>query len=324
MPTNKDAKPRKYATEWGLAITVFVELLGRQRELMDLSVNNLNRPCNLYIISRQPKITIDPSTVKLEENASLTFRIQYQDSHAEYPVTIPIGTDSRPLRWESRWPYEEFAIYDSDGDVFLKGVTALLLNELLSQVPNSPLKQEVLYIGQAFGKHGERSAFDRLKGHETLQHIYAHNRPDSEIWIGLCSISDVHLMSEISPRTPTQTSDEDDDRHTLELIQRVERGEFREKEAVALAEAGMIRYFQPEYNVNFKNNFPDRRHVSMQSCYGLDLNELVVELQAQDVYARYHTKSTLPGRVHFMRFPLHSVDNRPQMLELVKDLKPLW
>lgn len=40
---------------------------------------------------------------------------------------------------------------------------------------------EVLYIGQAYGRNGERNALDRLRRHETLQRIALEGIPNGYI-----------------------------------------------------------------------------------------------------------------------------------------------
>jgi hypothetical protein len=45
---------------------------------------------------------------------------------------------------------------------------------------------EVVYVGQAFGSEGNRTAYDRLKNHETLFEVYSdiiHKNPALEPWV---------------------------------------------------------------------------------------------------------------------------------------------
>ncbi len=56
----------------------------------------------------------------------------------------------------------------------------------------------VLYIGQAYGKEGSRTAFDRLEAHPTLQKIlteYRGEHPDKHIYILLLEMTTRLAMS---------------------------------------------------------------------------------------------------------------------------------
>ena len=50
-----------------------------------------------------------------------------------------------------------------------------------------------------------------------------------------------------------------------------------ERKAVALAEAGLIRGWQPKYNDRMKYNFPARKQISLETAQDLDLHNLVIE-----------------------------------------------
>src|SRR5689334_11564406 len=90
------------------------------------------RPCNIYIISRQPKISIAPESVKLDEEFSATFRIQNEDSYTEIDVTAPALPGFNGSKWISKWPHEEFQVVDKSGHVIFAGIAALLLTALRS------------------------------------------------------------------------------------------------------------------------------------------------------------------------------------------------
>ena len=69
--------------------------------------------------------------------------------------------------------------------------------EIDNNVETDLLEYEILYIGQAYGKDGKRTALDRLASHETVQKIYTHsltNNPDCDIWILLTTFSQVSLL----------------------------------------------------------------------------------------------------------------------------------
>ncbi|MFG2045335.1 hypothetical protein [Dactylosporangium sp. NPDC048998] len=233
-------------------------------------------------------------------------RIQRQASFEEIPFSVPTARLGHgPFRYEATWPFEEYTIRNQDGSAIASGVVALAAVAFgLTSYRRVPL--EVLYIGQAFGKKGERTAFERLKSHSTLQRIYSENKPDTEIWLTLCKVSDLNLFMEFNPQIPSRTDDSEDDAHRDQVLRRLQTAGFEEREAVAIGEAGLIRYFQPEYNEIFKNNYPDPKHVHISTCYDLGLALIGVELQLQEIGNAFYSHAA-PKRstLHFARYPLH-------------------
>jgi hypothetical protein len=182
---------------------------------------------------------------------------------------------------------------------------------------------EVLYVGQAFGKGGERTAFDRLKSHSTLQRIYAENRPDFDIWLTLCDIPDVTLLQDIDPKVSAEVTGDDDLAHATDVIKRAHDPRFVYRGALTMAEAGLIRYFMPHYNVMYKNSYPDSEHVHLSEAYGLDLVELIVEFHGFSVSMSYGTERQPPSPFHLARFPLREAGGLVALLmEDVSRLPP--
>ncbi|MEU8340047.1 hypothetical protein [Micromonospora tulbaghiae] len=295
---------RRFFTELGINVTVLDQYMGRQRELQ----NEKSFPvtCNLYIVTRRPRMSIDPGSVGFYAGQMTgILRIQRGGQFEEVPFSIPTRKlGSGPFRFESEWPFEEYRILSAKGEV-AGGVVALAAVEfgmiLARRVPH-----EVLYVGQAFGKAGERTAFDRLKSHSTLQRIYAENTPDNEIWLHLCRVSDINLLMEFNPQIPSREPDEEDDEHRNRVLRRIHSNGFAEKEAVSIGEAGLIRYFQPEYNEKFRDNYPDPKHVHIGTCYDLDLATIVVELQGQETRSFFRSPAVKRASpLHICRYPLY-------------------
>ncbi|GAA1867296.1 hypothetical protein [Asanoa iriomotensis] len=251
-------------------------------------------------------MSIDPSSIHLIDGwFTGILRIARQDEFDEVPFSMSTRSLGRgPFTYESDWPHEEFSILDGDG-VACGGVVALAAPQF-GMIPARRIPHEVLYVGQAFGKKGERTAFDRLRSHSTLQKIYAEKSPDKEIWLHLCKVSDINLMMEFNPQIPTQTTDEEDEEHRNRALRRIHSAGFAQQEAIAIGEAGLIRYFQPKYNEKLRNNYPDPKHVHISTCYDLDLATIVVELQGQETRSFFYSPvAEKPGALHICRYPLY-------------------
>jgi hypothetical protein len=317
-----EEKSRKYITEWTIGITVSAMLVGRPQDFRSMKMPATEFPCHLYLVSRRPRMSIHPSSVVITDNEiSATLRLQRQGNFDEFSIRASSRLGPGPLSWHSEWPYEEFAIRDSQGRDVSKGVVALL-NAWLPDWPAVANEHQVVYIGQAFGQAGERTAWDRLKSHETVQRILAETAPDMQVWLTYAAVTDENLFSEIDPRYPTLMSSAEDDDHTALVFSAVRDGSFREKESVALAEAGLIRFFQPYYNDRMKYAFPARKQVSLESVRGLDFHGLMVEFQSDAIDAKYASEVQDHRWVHFAGYEIHVDKNRAGTITLAATRRP--
>ena len=306
---------RKYTTEWTLVLTVNTVVLGRQQDLAQATLPD-KPACHLYLVTRRPRVSIVPDTVVFSnEQVSGTVRLQRGGEYEQFEFTSshPFGAGSS---WHSEWPYEEFHIKDSGDAVVLKGTDALLDRMIDDGWPRDARLHEVVYVGQAYGQDGERTAWDRLKRHETVQRILAETPPDQQVWLSLAAITDVNLASEILPNVPTLKSASEDSEHSVAIMRAIRDGQFVDKTAVALAEAGLIRYFQPKYNDRLKYNFPDRKQVPLDAARALDLHGLVVELNGEGVGGVYGSPRVSQKLLHFAGFEVHLDDSRAITLAL--------
>lgn len=251
-------------------------------------------------------MTADPASAQIDgEFISGTIRIHHADQFNEYEFRSrhPFGNN---CTIRSPWPHDEFQVLSADGQLRGGGVVANL--GLTSELP-LPLEANdfhVLYVGQAYGAEGERTAPDRLNSHSTFQRILADCPRDQQIWWMVASISDEQYFIEMAPPShPSSTTDEEDRAHIKLVTETIDNPSFRESEAVSLAEAALIRYFQPQYNEIFKNEFPGRRHKMLDSLRRLDLLALLVELQAQDIPVRLGSERVASDVYHVATFYIH-------------------
>lgn len=220
------------------------------------------------------------------------------------------------LRWESSYPYEDYAIVESSSNSVIHSASIHEAVAHASEDADEWCEHSVLYIGQAFGREGERQAFDRLRSHSTLQRIYSERRPDREVWLALCAITDVAIISVAHPRDTGVVRGDEDRAHIRRVYERINNPRFYGKEGVALAEAALIKHFQPKYNIIFKDNFPDPKHVALSECFDLDLNTVVVEFQGMYTPYSYGTETVEPNSNHFAVYPLFEKEGRAELFDL--------
>ncbi len=310
--------PRKYPGEFALNLTCSVQILGRQRELEQVDLPS-EPSCHIYVISRKPRLSIDPRGVSFDDGVlSAIIRMQVKEKFRYFKLQCPFQSSLKNLSWHSEWPYENFELRDEDtGIVALEGSAAAFASSF-KQCPREFSEHEVLYVGQAFGRSGERTAFDRIVSHSTLQRIYSEAAGDQDIMISLCAITDAKAMVSFNPNSPAVVDDTQDDEHTQQVLDWLLGPEFREKQGVALVEAGLIRYFKPAYNEIFKNNFPAREHVNLRELFEIEMNSLIVEFQGLPVGANFWSKSAESSMLHWAIYPLHSeVERKAFMSDLL-------
>ena len=332
---------RKYITEFALGMRLSNVYLLQQDQLQMLKnfEEFQSAPSHIYIIARQPKISIEPESFYLDSKFySLKFNIQKQNSYTHQIFKSPISSEIVNLQLDCPYPHTEYIFKEKEGNIVAHGKAALLLLQNISTLKEINLyKQkfqkindlqnllsfEVLYVGQSYGEDGSRNALDRLQDHQTLQKIYFESNkknPDKDIWIVLCSFE----KSVITTIDPTQNnygvSIEESDRHLFSVCNKVMNDDagITEKQSINFTEAALIRYFQPEYNEKFKNNFPDYSHSSYSECYDLDINSVIIELSTdlERMQFKLHSLKIPPDFNHLIHFSLHSKDERKSMFEL--------
>ncbi|MGW5380696.1 hypothetical protein ACWESM_35155 [Nocardia sp. NPDC003999] len=305
---------RKYETEIGVSLVVVPQIVGRQRDLERMNIPR-EPSCHLYVVTETPRVLIPPSTVMAQGSLIAgEARRQVEDSFESCEFRFKY-IDGSQLQWNSEYPYEDYSIIDISSNSTILSANAHETIAHGSEVADEWCEHNVLYVGQAFGRAGERQAFDRLRSHSTLQRIYAERRPDKEVWLSLCAITDVAILYTSHPSDHGVVRGGEDLAHARKVHERVNNPRFYGREGVALAEAGLIRYFQPKYNQIFKDNFPDPNHVSLAECLDLDLHTLVVEFQGIYTPYSYGTNAIGYTQNHFARYPLFAEDGRMELFD---------
>lgn len=308
---------RKYITEFALVTTGAFKMLLQQDQLE--SIKNFsfgNYPCHIYMITRRPRIMLDPESVRFYgDRVSGKINIQKGTSLKSRGFDVPnyIGTSN--LEIKCPYPHTEYTVFDNKGERVAGGKTALLVSTFGGFEDILPL--EVIYIGQSFGLGGNRTAIERLSSHSTLQQIYSEiirQSPDQEIWLILWSFEAEAIMA-IDPTQKALSTDEEDTAH----IQEVLRKEITEQQQVNFTEAALIRYFQPEFNTIFKDSFPNPSHKTYSECYDLDINALFVSINTYDIFCPLWSPSVPVNWEHLPSYLLHSRSERKIFLDHLGD-----
>ncbi|QDV73643.1 hypothetical protein [Botrimarina mediterranea] len=285
-------------------------------------------PFHIYMICRRPRITFDPTSISYGD---MTMTARFVVHERTGPVYVPFTTEmsvepeKRPIKCD--YPHNEVRILDDKGELVV-GLHAGYMMSMIGSDLHDPTQikhvdLEVLYVGQAYGKEGERTAPDRLKNHETLLAIYAElaaNAPEDEIWLALLSFEPPITILSFDGRQQhtAEVTGDADLAHMLRMLD----NPVTERQRVCFAEAALIRHFQPKYNDKFKYNFPNPSHETYSACYDVDLNAVAVEIRFEELWHRLYSQAQPPQYNIVVTFPLHSKELRQSMFDLLRVVPP--
>jgi hypothetical protein len=288
----------KYSSEFAVLMYLETYQILQQTELeifgKTQTVFTENKPCNIYFILKRPKVTIDPNyCVKNNNSYELRYFIHIQDKKHERKFRSKINTEEYDFK--TQYPYNYFSFINKNNpSLSCHFKLAVIIDSIheKSDTEEPLLDYEVLYIGQAFGEDGNRTAIDRLGSHSTLQMIYSEamqRNPDSEIWILLAAFKQKNISTMNGMISMPQENESEDYARWIKF----NNGEnpFSEKQKINFTEAALIRTFLPKYNKEYKNSFPNPVHSSYSECYSLDINSIVVELDMTEARRWLYTDS---------------------------------
>lgn len=280
------------------------------QEILDL--------CHIYAICKRPTLSFDTESFRYEypiSTGKLLRRINGVDEEHEFTFKL-INAAGGEIK-VSPYPHREIIGFDKSGKAeFFWPASAVCLHATIAD--HSLNDFEVLYIGQAFGD-GTRTAFDRLQNHKTLQKILADvhaTSPDDEVMLFMFEYepAKVHISMDGIGKDAQINGDED-----LLHLRNVLDNPPTEKEEISIAEAGLIWYFRPEYNIKLKDSKPKEELKLLGTCYNLDLAGLVIEINTEEFPCRLWSKERAAGHHHIAQFDLHDPVSRRTYFSLVDD-----
>ena len=250
--------------------------------------------CHIYLIGLLPSVEL----VNMEQTDDF-FKVHFL-------------VENEPAVLDLKMPDQSVLVTADDGSWLIRLPNGKLfappMEELLWGLSEKGLIGfEVLYIGQAYGREGNRRALDRLKAHSTLQKISLKGIPeDKRLSILMLEIAQNNQI--ITMINPSAQLDEQSDVRIKAGIDKL--FEANEPEQITLFEAGLIRYFRPEFNIEFKESFPSTRMKVLNDCYDKDFSALVVEVCIERLPFQLFSKSRKQARFHIAKHDLHTDERR--------------
>lgn len=299
--------PRKYMSEFALHTFSSQVAIAYPKLLETVDVSNA--AYHIYMINKIKRLSFVENSIKVFDT-----HVEVQIKHG---VTLidKVETIKIPL-------HENFVDYEFEGDkiLFMKdgyggGVKADILG-LYSAFSTKHLECEIVYIGQSYGKKGDRDALTRLKSHETLQKVMAdilYEDINCEIAITLWEFTP-RLLASIDGRNDFLVTDKEDKAHYEKVLSAPPL--IIDNQIINVTEAALINYFKPKYNDKFKNNFPDVTHKGYTFYYNYDYNAITVELDPSCLNMKINSAHTSYSQYSPVEYLLNSEEKRKSMFIL--------
>ena len=286
---------------------------------------NEDNPCNIYFVLRRPKVTVIPDSINISnKKASFKLLVHSKQKQIEVDLGCEFTNANSTIEYYTEYPYNILAFRDQEKALMVARPSTLLdSNLVLDNIDCEELDYEVLYIGQAYGKNGKRTALDRLASHETVQKIYSQtltDNPESDIWIMLCNFSqDSMLLSAGKDLVKVKKEDEKIEEEKVKHVFNNNGLSITERQKINFTEAALIKYFEPHYNIKFKDIFPSPRHISYKECYDLDIRAINIELDTSEMVRKIFTDK-VKRKVHHMKmYEFKGDKDRISLLEVEKN-----
>lgn len=309
-------KPRKYMSEHAVNICSARwimtsasqlmsdgEMLPEHKEISDL--------CHIYIITKLPRINFRPDTTKYlsgRVSGHLQYKIRGELREVPFDSEFPL-LDGATTAKLSDHPHREIQTLDDKGQQVRYLPANVVAFESRVRLEHEELNNlEVLYVGQSFGD-GDRSAFERLQSHSTLQKILANVQadcPDDEVYVLMFEYVHYRIITMMNGMVAAKKSHDEDSAHFYSIVE----NPLSDYQQICLVEAGLIRYFGPKYNEIYKNSFPSRSHKILAECYYLDFSALVVEIDTEELYFSLYSDHATPSQHHICQVDLVADEDR--------------
>ena len=259
------------------------------------------RRSHWYIITRRPSVRIAGDSIQIRDNM-ITADFVTRASPEDPERVFTFGSD-----FYGMGELKNFQLHN-DGAYFQLEVgnglmhgDAWALAAFLSHADPVVARQEVMYIGQAFGGDGSGNAWERTQKHQTLQSVYEdHVNDDYEVYIAPLSLERGHFIAD-------DHIDDEEDGPSLDAFWSsfaTADGRLLQS-AVDLIEHALIAYFTPHYNILLKEWRADKPTKAMTKMRAAGFRLIQVHLSGWGGLARFHSPREPEGpRSHFVSHDL--------------------
>ncbi len=243
---------------------------------------------HIYMVIKVPKIIFVHDSIKIDKKY-IDFKIRITDDRPVNEIDFKLTNNLKQQELE-------VVLSSNKDDIEIKdelGNYALKANSFMLLINNGYIMDcEVVYIGRSFRNEGERTVYDRLKSHSTLQRIYAEKEDDKNIFLSAWNY-DRNTIGSLAPIESDNQKSIDIFMKQLKLNERPEL--ITKKQEINFTEAALIRYFQPKYNDKMKYRFPSRTHIEYSDLFKENVDYISVEIDTKRLYIRLYS-DVVPGK----------------------------
>ncbi|TGL36988.1 hypothetical protein EHQ52_03710 [Leptospira koniambonensis] len=314
-----EKKEQKYRTE--IAYTKYVKnyVLLRAHEIYIKSTyesyKEILENSHVYLICSRPRLKIREETFHTDL-VNLYFDIELCSSLDKNFKTVSVVIEKSRIVSFSDVSFEIDKESESDIIINREGFTSVKtsIHYFLNQTEEylklkDELNLKIEYIGRSYGEDGNRVSFSRINGHEKLQRVlaeFAHKNRNSEISILFIEFSDAQLILSIDGIGNPTTSDQESTKHAAEAINH----NFDPKFGIYLAEACLIRYFEPDYNKVYKEKFPSKNSATLSELANLDIQSAIIEISLNKASFMLFSNKIAALQDHIINFSIQTENDR--------------
>ncbi|MDR6809672.1 hypothetical protein J2Y45_006749 [Dyadobacter sp. BE34] len=311
--------------EFGIILSLDRAMILQQSELIsaDLSYFPEDSQPHIYLICKRPRISFDPDRIEINDGViTLGIRVQRQANVENHTYSMFHNYEIKTIEWDCPYPFS-FLTVKLNGQKLLRLKAAAMAQTASNyQVEDDYLDLEIVYVGQSYGREGSRTAPARILNHSTLQTIYAdtsQKNPDCEVWLVLCSFSQT-IATSLDGLSDSKNDFLEDQKD--KLFQKLTKEGIGPSQEINLAEAALIRYFRPDYNVIYKESFPKLGHQGYLECYVLGINSISMELSTvEQLNCQFYSSHVERKFTHIFHYTLHTEQEKQSMYQFFPDFK---
>jgi len=260
---------------------------------------------HIYFVCQRPRVRLVKSGSRKSDGIRFTLNITDKSGTLTKELLIPdksIRPEVTAIRPERNGAY--IVVTDTQE----RDITPMMPLEGLLPFAGDQLPElanlEVVYVGQAFGDAGSRTAVDRLQAHSTVQQVLAdlaHASWWMEPVLLLFTYDTPQMIMKMDGRGAPEIIGEEDRAHYMSIWSEP----LSDAQAITIAEASLIRYFRPHYNTHFKGNYPTSDLQHLRDAYRLDYNAIST-----------FSKEQPAAEHHIAQFDLHDPKERFSFFEI--------
>lgn len=276
--------------------------------------------CHIYLICQQPSQYFSRESFKFQDgilSGHIKYKIKDEEKEIPFRLEYPLLDGAKDVILTD-YPHREINTVDEKGNIVRYLQASTFSAAYGMHLTNEDLRSlEVLYVGQAYAK-GKHSALDRLKSHTTLQKILAEKQyqsPDYEVFILAFEYTDYNVLTHFDGFAKNTVQEPYTNKRFFSILD----NPLTDYQQICLIEAALIRYFQPNYNKIYKNNFPSDKHKILEQLHSLDFSGLIVEVNTEELGFELYSENVKTDSHHTSKIDLTVHQNRLGFFHFFKE-----